>query len=66
MTTKKSTSVLATLAVAVGLAGLSATGCGLDTAGTIQPPQDTTSSDPPVEDVVPIDRSEVGLESPER
>jgi len=62
--TKKSMGMLAGLAVLVGLAGLSTTACGLDTAGTVQPPTDTTNVDPPVEDVVPIDRSHVELELP--
>ena len=66
MTTKKSTGALAALAVMVGLAGVSVTGCGLDTGATVQPPMDTTNFDPPVENVVPIDGSGIDLEAPDR
>jgi len=64
--TKKSMGILAGLAVMVGLAGLSTTGCGLDTNGTVQPPTDTTSKNPPTENAIPIERSNIELESPGR
>jgi len=63
---KKSMGILAGLAVMVGLAGLSTTGCGLDTPGTVQPPTDTTNFNPPTENVAPIDRSHMELKSPGR
>ncbi|MDH3735157.1 MAG: hypothetical protein OEU54_16630 [Gemmatimonadota bacterium] len=64
--TKKSTGVLAALALMIGLTGVSVTGCGLDTGSTLQPPTDTMNNDPPVENIVPIGDSPIGLESPAR
>ena len=64
--TKKSLGILAGIALFVGLAGVSTTGCGLDTPGTVQPPTDTTDFRPPTENAVPIDQSRGELELPGR
>lgn len=62
--TNRSAGFLALVSLAVGLAGVAATGCGLDVPSSIGEPEDTMDRDPPVETVVPI--SDIQLESPGR
>lgn len=73
--TARGTGFLATLSLAIGLMGVAATGCGLDTTTGIEPrdcipteeglPEDCPDEQP-VESVVPIGTVGVELEGPSR
>lgn len=56
--TKRGVSSLAVTAVAMTLLGTWSTACSLDTGETLMEPPDSSNSDPPVTNVVPVEVSE--------
>lgn len=51
---------MAATAIAIGIAGLGVTGCGLDVPSQVQVKEDTTREDP-AENVVPVNLDQSGL-----